>query len=162
MNLVYAHHKCNNDRSPKIKVYPNNKIPKLKYIFTVCLPALPWISGTKLMLDNNPHLHHVPYLVGCQQSILNYSSQASWAVVAGIPLKDLLWVILFLKNFNFWNTASIGIPDRSYRVSQKKMFHVPLVPIRLIQSLWNWNIAISKSWKGTFFLGHPVKRGKQT
>jgi len=56
----------------------------------VCLPALPWISGTKLMLDNNPHLHHVPYLVGCQQSILNYSSQASWAVVAGPIAQNLL------------------------------------------------------------------------
>ena len=49
------------------------------------------------MLDNNPRLHHLAYLtgnviiivtiimmmIGCHQSIISYSSQASWAAMAG-------------------------------------------------------------------------------
>ena len=32
----------------------------------VTLPALPWVSCPRVLLDNNPRLHHLPHLVGCQ------------------------------------------------------------------------------------------------
>ena len=32
----------------------------------VTLPALPWVSCPRVLLDNNPRLHHLPNLVGCQ------------------------------------------------------------------------------------------------
>ena len=31
---------------------------------TVTLPCLPWVSCARLMLDNNPRLHHLAYLTG--------------------------------------------------------------------------------------------------
>ena len=54
------------------------------------LPALPWLSCPRLMVDNNPSLHHLPYLVGCQQSIVTYSSQASWAVMAAPVAQNIM------------------------------------------------------------------------
>ena len=35
-------------------------------IMLVTLPALPWVSCPRVLLDNNPRLHHLPHLVGCQ------------------------------------------------------------------------------------------------
>ena len=47
------------------------------------LPCLPWVSCARLVVENSPLLHHLPYLTGCHQSIIAYSSQASWAATAG-------------------------------------------------------------------------------
>ena len=54
------------------------------------LPALPWLACTRLLLDNNPHLDHLAYIVGCQQSILTYSCQASWAAIAGPTAHNIM------------------------------------------------------------------------
>ena len=41
------------------------------------------------MLENNHNLHHLPHYVGCQQSILIYSSQASWAAMAAPTVQNI-------------------------------------------------------------------------
>lgn len=76
------------------------------------LPALPWLGCTRLILDNNPHLTHLPYLVGCQQSILTYSSQASWAAVAGPTAHNLLEGV--------WNIRLYGCSELSYNIPEDK------------------------------------------
>ena len=43
------------------------------------LPATPSLSCCRIILDHNPRLHHLPYLLGCQQTILEYSNHAAWA-----------------------------------------------------------------------------------
>ena len=45
----------------------------------VTFPASPSLSCCRILLDQNPRLHHLPYLLGCQQTILEYSNQAAWA-----------------------------------------------------------------------------------
>ena len=49
------------------------------------MPATPTLSCPRLLLDNNPGLNHLPYLLGCQQTILEYSNHAAWAAIA-LPL----------------------------------------------------------------------------
>jgi len=56
----------------------------------VTLPALPFLSCPRLLFEDNPHLHHIPYLTGCQQTILSYSNQASWAALAGPVVQNTL------------------------------------------------------------------------
>ena len=75
----------------------------------VTLPALPWVSCPRVLLDNNPRLHHLPHLVGCQVqgdnelniftnmlycypqlSLATYTRQASWAAVAGPVAENIL------------------------------------------------------------------------
>ena len=50
----------------------------------VTFPASPSLSCCRILLDQNPRLHHLPYLLGCQQTILEYSNQAAWAASSSL------------------------------------------------------------------------------
>ena len=49
------------------------------------LPASPSVSCPRILVENNPGLHHLSHLLGCQQTILQYSNHAAWAAIA-LPL----------------------------------------------------------------------------
>ena len=70
----------------KIKSIPDSllHLPRLETLSVssnrlVTLPPTPSLSCCRILLDHNPRLNHLPYLLGCQQTILEYSNQASWA-----------------------------------------------------------------------------------
>ena len=70
----------------KIKSIPDGllHLPRLEILSVsnnrlVSLPASPSLSCCRILLDHNPRLHHLPYLLGCQQTILEYSNHAAWA-----------------------------------------------------------------------------------
>ena len=51
----------------------------------VMLPASPSVSCARILVENNPGLQHLSHLLGCQQTILQYSNHAAWAAIA-LPL----------------------------------------------------------------------------
>ena len=42
------------------------------------------------MLEDNARLNYLPYLTGCQQTILTYSNQASWSALSQPVVENTL------------------------------------------------------------------------
>ena len=99
---------------------PNLNILSLANNNLQTLPALPWLACTRIMIENNPHLNHLPYLVGCQQSILTYSSQASWAAMAGPTAQNILDGV--------WNMRMYGCAESRENIPDDKPENIKQFP----------------------------------
>ena len=67
---------------PGLPLLPNLSILSLTHTHICCLPPLPSLSCLRLQADHCPRLLSLPYLTGCQQSLLSMAQQATWAAQA--------------------------------------------------------------------------------
>lgn len=87
---LYLDHNLLNHIPSKLTMLPTLSILSLSSNHLLTLPALPFLSCPRLIFEDNPHLHHIPYMTGCQQTIMSYSSQATWAAMAGPVVQNTL------------------------------------------------------------------------
>jgi len=79
----------------------------------ITLPALPFLSCPRLIVEDNPHLHHIPYMTGCQQTIMTYSSQATWAAMAGPVVQNTLQGVWNMR-LQGCSQSEVAILDPAY------------------------------------------------
>jgi hypothetical protein len=68
---------------------PRLAILSLTNTLVTCLPALPSLAGARLQAEHCPRLAAVPYLTGCQQSVLALGLQAGLARPAQLTENSL-------------------------------------------------------------------------
>ncbi len=59
--------------------YTITQLPNLMHVNAsrnqlISLPTLPFLTCPRVIFDNNPEIHHIPFLLGCQQNNLGPSS----------------------------------------------------------------------------------------
>ena len=87
---LYLDHNLLTHIPSKLTMLPALSMLSLSSNQLLTLPALPFLSCPRLIFEDNPHLHHIPYMTGCQQTIMSYSSQATWAAIAGPVVQNTL------------------------------------------------------------------------
>jgi len=100
LHEVYLDHNLLTHIPSILTTLPALSILSLSSNSLLTLPALPFLSCPRVLFEDNPHLHHIPYWTGCQQTILSYSNQASWAAMAGPVVQNTLQGV--------WNLRSQG------------------------------------------------------
>eukprot|EP00092_Neocalanus_flemingeri_P045963 GFUD01051582.1.p1 GENE.GFUD01051582.1~~GFUD01051582.1.p1 ORF type:complete len:429 (-),score=108.48 GFUD01051582.1:51-1337(-) len=100
LHELYLDHNLLTNIPSVLTTLPDLSILSLSSNHLVTLPALPFLSCPRVLCEENPHLHHIPYLTGCQQTILSYSNQASWAAMAGPVVQNTLQGV--------WNMRLLG------------------------------------------------------
>lgn len=87
----------------------------------ISLPALPFLSCARLLCEANPTLHFIPYLTGCQQTIISHSSQATWAAMAGPIVQNTLHGVWSMRLQGCATQQSVEDSDDSIFVKNKKL-----------------------------------------
>jgi len=67
---------------------PNINIISLSGNHLTHLPHFPFLSNPRLLLEDNKYLTYIPYLVGCQQTLISYANQASWAALSQVLVEN--------------------------------------------------------------------------
>jgi len=121
MNIheLYLDHNLLTSIPSMLTMLPSISILSLASNKLITLPALPFISCPRLILEDNPHLHHIPYMTGCQQTIMTYSSQATWAAMAGPVVQNTLQGI--------WNMRLQGCSQSGVTILDPEYLNIEVV-----------------------------------
>jgi len=125
MHELYLDHNLLSHIPNMLTKLPNLSIISLSSNQLVSLPALPFLSCPRLIFEENPHLHHIPYMTGCQQTIMSYSSQATWAAMAGPMVQNTLQGVWNMRLQGCSQIQDDFHPDRSaaqtIQIGEKKL-----------------------------------------